>query len=314
MTANLVRKYRIDDPKKFRLTDFDPADTGGFADKERAKSIVAKNAGELRELQEKLFAQDQWAILIILQGMDAAGKDGIIEHVMQGINPQGFQIHAFKAPTDKELSHTFLWRAMLHMPERGYIGIHNRSHYEECLVVRVHPEFLAKQKIPPKLVTRKLWQERYDDINNFERHLARNGTVVLKFHLRVSKEEQRQRFLERIDEPAKRWKFNMGDIAERALWEKYMAAYQDAIQNTSTPHAPWYVVPADRKWFARLVVSTVLLETMKGLGLKFPVVEGNALSELKKVRSILAGEATGTAKPPRAIKPPRATRPPRAKR
>lgn len=298
--GNLVKTYRVDNPKKFRLASYDPADTGGIAlDKDGAKDVVAKNAEQLRELQERLFAQDQWAILVILQGMDAAGKDGVVEHVMSGINPQGFQIYSFKAPTDKELSHTFLWRSMRHLPERGYIGIHNRSHYEECLVVRVHQEFLKKQKIPPKLVTKNLWQERYEDINNFERHLVRNGTVILKFHLRVSKDEQRKRFLERIDEPGKRWKFNMGDIAERGLWDKYMAAYQDTIQHTSTPDAPWYVVPADKKWFARLVVSTVLLDTMKNLGLKYPVVEGDALAELKKVRTILADEEPKAAKPAR---------------
>lgn len=301
MNGDLVRKYRIDDPKKFRLTAFDPGDTGGIdLDKNGAKDVIAQNARQLRDLQERLFAQDQWAILIILQGMDAAGKDGVIEHVMSGINPMGFQIHSFKAPTDKELSQTFLWRAMLNLPERGYIGIHNRSHYEECLVVRVHPEYLKKQKIPPKLVTRNLWQERYEDIRAFERHLVRNGTVVLKFHLRISKEAQRDRFLARIDEPGKRWKFNMGDVAERTLWDKYMAAYQDTIQHTSTPEAPWFVVPADKKWFARLVVSTVLLETMKGLNLKYPSVEGEALAELKKVRSLLAAEGEKPAKGGRA--------------
>lgn len=297
MNGDLVRKYRVGDPKKFRLASYDPADTGGLSlDKNDAKDLVARNADQLRVLQDTLYAQDQWAILIVLQGIDAAGKDGIIEHVMEGINPQGFQIHSFKAPTDRELSHSFLWRTMLNLPERGYIGIHNRSHYEECIVVRVHPEFLKKQKIPPKLVTRNLWKDRYEDINNFERHLVRNGTVILKFHLRVSKEEQRKRFLERIDEPGKRWKFNMGDIAERGLWDKYMAAYQDTIQHTSTPDAPWYVVPADKKWFARLVVSTVLLDTMKNLNLKYPVVEGEALAELKKVRSILVAEEPKMAK------------------
>ncbi|NWG26390.1 MAG: polyphosphate kinase 2 family protein [Pseudorhodoplanes sp.] len=291
--ADLAKKYRIDNPKTFRLTAYDPSDTGGLdLDKDAAAQIVADNAKQLRDLQEKLFAQDQWAILIILQGMDAAGKDGVIEHVMSGINPQGFQIHSFKAPNDKELSHTFLWRAMRELPERGYIGIHNRSHYEECLVVRVHPEYLKKQKIPSRLVTRNIWKERYDDICAFERHLARNGTVVLKFHLRISRDEQRRRFLERIDEPGKRWKFNMGDVAERGLWDKYMAAYQDTIQHTTTPEAPWFVVPSDKKWFARLVVSTVLLETMKGLNLQFPAVEGDALAELKKVRTLLAAETS----------------------
>ena len=227
---------------------------------------------------------------MILQGMDAAGKDSIVEHVLYGVNPMGCDVHSFKAPTSDELEHDFLWRAAQRLPQRGRIGIFNRSHYEECLVVRVHPEILAKQKLPPRLVTKNIWKERFEDIRAFERHLVRNGTVVLKFHLRISKEEQRQRFLDRLDDPNKRWKFNMGDVAERKLWPRYMAAYQDMIRHTSTKEAPWIVVPADHKWFARLVVSAALIEALEKIDPKFPAIQGHSPADIKKVRAALEAE------------------------
>jgi PPK2 family polyphosphate:nucleotide phosphotransferase len=244
----------------------------------------------LGELQERLYAQDRWAVLAIFQAMDAAGKDGAIKHVMSGINPQGVQVFSFKAPTSHELDHDFMWRCAVNLPERGRIGIFNRSHYEEVLVVRVHKELLARQKLPPELVTKDIWKERFQDIRAFERYLARNGTLILKFFLHVSKDEQRKRFLERIEEPGKRWKFSMGDVAERKLWDKYMDAYQDMIRHTSADHAPWYVVPADNKWFARIVVAGALVDAIERLDLHFPKVEGAALAELMKARKALMAE------------------------
>ncbi len=286
----LVKRYRITRPANFKLSDFDPADTGGLGiGKDEAKKIIAEHSRRLARLQEKLYAEDKWAVLMILQGMDAAGKDGIVEHVLYGVNPLGCDVHSFKAPNSEELDHDFLWRVARRLPERGRIGIFNRSHYEECLVVRVHPEILARQKLPPRLVTRNIWKERFDDICAFERHLVHSGTVVLKFHLRISREEQRRRFLERLENPAKRWKFAMGDVAERKLWNRYMAAYQDMIRNTSTPDAPWIVVPADHKWFARLVVAAALIEALEKLDLKFPL-SGEHSAELKKAKAALDAE------------------------
>jgi PPK2 family polyphosphate:nucleotide phosphotransferase len=284
----LIKRFRIDKPAKFRLADFDPADCCGLdVDKDDAKEMLAEGVKRLGELQERLYAQDRWAVLAIFQAMDAAGKDGAIKHVMSGINPQGVQVFSFKAPTSHELDHDFMWRCAINLPERGRIGIFNRSHYEEVLVVRVHKELLARQKLPPELVTKDLWQERFQDIRAFERYLARNGTLILKFFLHVSKDEQRKRFLERIEEPGKRWKFSMGDVAERKLWDKYMDAYQDMIRHTSTDHAPWYVVPADNKWFARIVVAGALVDAIERLDLHFPKVEGAALGELMKARKAL---------------------------
>jgi PPK2 family polyphosphate:nucleotide phosphotransferase len=284
----LIKRFRIDKPDKFRLAEFDPADTAGLqVDKDEAKQMLAEGVKRLGELQERLYAQDRWAVLAIFQAMDAAGKDGAIKHVMSGINPQGVQVFSFKAPTSHELDHDFMWRCAINLPERGRIGIFNRSHYEEVLVVRVHKELLARQKLPPELVTKDLWQERFQDIRAFERYLARNGTLILKFFLHVSKDEQRKRFLERIEEPGKRWKFSMGDVAERKLWDKYMDAYQDMIRHTSADHAPWYVVPADNKWFARLVVAGALVDAIERLDLHFPKVEGAALAELMKARKAL---------------------------
>jgi len=289
--AKALRHFRIDKPHKFRLSDYDPADTCGLdIEKGEAKAMLASGVERLAALQERLYAQDRWAVLAIFQAMDAAGKDGAIAHVMSGINPQGCQVHAFRPPSQGELDHDFLWRIAKALPERGRIGIFNRSHYEEVLVVRVHPELLARQRLPKALVGKDIWKERFKSIRKFERHLARNGVLILKFFLHVSKEEQRQRFLARLDEPGKRWKFNMDDVAERKHWDKYMDAYEDAIRHTSRDEAPWYVVPADNKWFARLVIAEAMIDAIEGLKLEFPKVEGAALAELNKVRGALEAE------------------------
>ena len=290
--AKMIKRFRVDKPDKFRLSDIDPADTCGLdLEKAEAKALLADGVERLSGLQEKLYAQNQWAVLAVFQAMDAAGKDGAIKHVMSGVNPQGCQVHAFKAPSTEELDHDFLWRIAKALPERGRIGIHNRSHYEEVLVVRVHPEMLERQHLPKALITKDIWDERFKSIRNFESHLARNGVLVLKFFLHVSKEEQRTRFLARLEEPAKRWKFEMGDVAERKLWDKYMHAYEEAIRETSRPEALWYVVPADDKRFARLVIAEAMVEAMEALDLKYPKVEGPALKELEKVRDALLAQA-----------------------
>jgi PPK2 family polyphosphate:nucleotide phosphotransferase len=287
----LIKRFRIDDPDHFRLASFDPADTGGLdLDKDEAKAVLAEDLDRLSDLQERLYADDRWSLLVVLQAMDAAGKDGVIKHVMTGLNPQGCLVHAFKAPSSSELDHDFLWRAAQYMPARGNIGIFNRSHYEEVLVVRVHQELLERQRIPKVLVGKDIWKQRFKSIRAFERHIARNGTVVLKFFLHVSKEEQRRRFLDRLEQPAKRWKFSMGDVAERKLWDKYMTAYEDMIRATSRPYAPWYVVPADHKPFARLVVAKAMIDVLEGLDLKFPRVDPAALKEMEKVRKALLAE------------------------
>lgn len=285
----LIDPFRVDDPGDFRLKRCD-TDPPGDLDKDEAKDIIEANRARMSALQEKLYAQDRWSLLVIFQAMDAAGKDSAIEHVMSGINPQGCQVFSFKAPSAQELDHDFLWRHAICLPERGRIGIFNRSHYEEVLVVRVHPEFLNKQRIPDKLVTKDIWRERFEDIRSFERYLARNGTVVLKFFLHVSKEEQRKRFLDRLEEPGKRWKFSMGDVEERKLWDKYMAAYQDMIRHTAQPHAPWFVVPADRKWFARAVIGSVIVDAMEKLDLSLPKADKASLKELDRVRAALESE------------------------
>jgi PPK2 family polyphosphate:nucleotide phosphotransferase len=293
MTAakKMLKRLRIDDPAHFRLATFDCADTCGIdLDKDAAKAMLDDDVKRLFGLQERLYADHRWAVLIVLQGMDAAGKDGVVKHVMSGLNPQGCDVHPFKAPSAEELDHDFLWRAALRLPRRGHMGIFNRSYYEDVLVVRVHPELLARQKLPRDVVGKNIWKHRYKDICAFERHLARNGVLILKFFLHISKEEQRRRFLERLEEPAKRWKFNMDDIAERKLWDQYMAAYEDMIRATSRPDAPWYVVPADHKRFARLVVAKATVEAMEGLDLEFPKVEGAALKELQKVSAALVAE------------------------
>ena len=286
-----IKKYRIDHPKRFRLADFDPADTVGMTvEKDEAKAQLERDIKKLKQLQEMLYAQDRWAVLAIFQGMDASGKDSAIEHVMSGINPQGCEVHSFKQPSADELARTFLWPASSRVPRRGRIGIFNRSHYEEVLVVRVHPEYLERQRLPREVVGKNIWKQRFKEIRGFEHYLATNGVLVLKFFLHVSKEEQRRRFLARLDEPAKRWKFSMSDVAERKLWRRYMAAYEDMIRHTSTDEAPWHVVPADNKWFARLVVASALVRGMEDLDLSYPKVEGAALRELMKVKKALEKE------------------------
>jgi PPK2 family polyphosphate:nucleotide phosphotransferase len=288
----IVKRFRVDKPDKFRLSDIDPSDCCDLdLEKDEAKAMLAEGVKKLTVLQEKLYAHNRWAVLAVFQAMDAAGKDGAIKHVMSGVNPQGVQVHSFKAPSAEELDHDFLWRIAKALPERGRIGIFNRSHYEEVLVVRVHQEYLAKQRLPDGIADEDIWDERFKSIREFERHLARNGVLILKFFLHVSKEEQRKRFLERLDEPAKRWKFEMGDVAERKLWDKYMHAYEEMIRETSRPEAPWYVVPADNKPFARLVIAEALIEAMEDLDLQFPKVEGAALKELERVRGALMAEA-----------------------
>jgi PPK2 family polyphosphate:nucleotide phosphotransferase len=295
---NLIKQYRVADPEKFRLGDFSPDDRGGSGlDKEAAQELLAEDIHRLSGLQERLYAQDRWSVLLIFQGMDAAGKDSAITHVMSGVNPQGCKVTAFKAPSAEELNHDFLWRAARALPARGQVGIFNRSYYEEVLVVRVHREILEAQKLPAGLVTNRIWQERFKDMRAFERHLARNGTVVLKFFLYVSKEEQKKRFLERLDDPAKRWKFSMGDVQERKLWERYMTAYEEMIRHTSTVHSPWHVVPADRKWFTHLVVAAAMVKALERLDLKFPSVKGKALEEMKQARKALLAEAPSGVQP-----------------
>ena len=290
---SIAKRFRIDRPDKFRLSAHDPAECYGLtADKKEAKAMLAEGIERLSELQERLYANDRWSVLIVLQAMDAAGKDSIIKHVMSGINPQGCEVHSFKQPSAEELQHDFLWRVAQRLPTNGRIGIFNRSHYEEVLTVRVHKELLASQKLPKRLVGKELWQQRFDDIRAFEGHLARNGTLILKFFLNVSKDEQRRRFLSRIDEPAKRWKFSMSDVAERKLWDEYMHAYDDLIRQTSRPEAPWFVVPADNKWFTRLVVVGAMVQELGALDLDFPKVEGKVLKELRKAEKALKREKT----------------------
>ncbi|HXZ46798.1 MAG TPA: polyphosphate kinase 2 family protein [Pseudolabrys sp.] len=292
MTLNeFPKRFRIDNPDKFRLSECDPAECHGLTvDKKEAKEMLAEGIERLVGLQERLYASDRWSILIILQAMDAAGKDSVIKHVMSGVNPQGVEVHPFKQPTMDELKHNFLWRAARHLPERGRIGIFNRSYYEDVLVVRVHPQLLEHQRLPPSLNGKDIWQQRFDDIRTFERHLTRNGMRILKFFLHVSKEEQRKRFLDRIDEPAKRWKFSMNDVEERKLWAKYQDAYEDMIKHTSTPDVPWHVVPADHKWFTRMAVAAVIVQELQSLGLEFPKVEGKALKELEEAAKALKAE------------------------
>jgi PPK2 family polyphosphate:nucleotide phosphotransferase len=286
-----IKRYRVERGKGFRLADYDPADTGGLdIEKDDAKAILAKDIKRLAELQQLLYAEHRRAVLMIFQAMDAGGKDSAIAHVMSGVNPQGCEVHSFKQPSEEELDHGFLWRAAARAPRRGHIGIFNRSYYEDVLVVRVHPQLLERQRMPRELITKHIWKERFEDIRNFEHYLARNGVIVVKFHLRLSKEEQRRRFLARIEEPAKRWKFSMADVAERKLWDRYMEAYEDMIRHTATAQAPWYVVPADNKLFARLVVAAALVHTLESLDLSSPKVEGKALRALQKAKKALLNE------------------------
>jgi len=289
--AKIVKHCRIDKPGKFKLADFDPAESFGLStDIEQVRAILADGVARLEDMQERLYAHGRWSVLIVLQGMDAAGKDGVIKHVMAGINPQGCSVHAFKPPSAEELAHNFLWRIDKYLPERGRIGIFNRSHYEEVLAVRVHPDLLKRQKLPPSVTKKNIWKHRFQDIRAFERHLTRNGTLVLKFHLRISKREQRKRFLARLDEPEKRWKFSAGDIAERAYWDDYMAAYEEMIRETSTDYAPWYVIPADHKHVAWVTVSAAIVEAIEALKPSFPKISGEALKDLKKAERALRAE------------------------
>ena len=284
--AKASKRIRVAKPKKFRLADCDPAATHGV-DKDEAEKLLASGAAQLADLQKRLWAEDRWAVLVILQGMDTAGKDGVINHVMSGVDPQGCEVHSFKAPTPEELDHDFLWRCACKLPERGRIGIFNRSYYEDVLIARVHPDMLARQKLPRRVITKHIWRERFEDICAFERMLAHNGTLVLKFFLHISPEEQCERLLARLEEPDKRWKFSMGDVEERRLWPKYMDAYEEAIRETSRDHAPWYVVPADHKWFTRMVVAAALVDALGRLKLGYPEVTGRALKELAKARKAL---------------------------
>jgi PPK2 family polyphosphate:nucleotide phosphotransferase len=290
-----VAPFRFDGAGEFHLKSHNTDARGGL-DKDKGEEIIDANRKRLNHFQEKLYAQDRWSLLLIFQGMDAAGKDSAIKSVFDGINPQGCEVHSFKQPSSHELDHDFLWRSMIALPERGRIGIFNRSYYEECLVVRVHPEILAREKLPPRLVTKNIWRERFEDIAAVERYLAHNGTVILKFFLNVSKQEQRRRFLDRLEQPAKNWKFSMADISERALWAKYQAAYQEVIRHTSTQLAPWYVVPADHKWFARVVIGSAIVAALDKLDLQFPKVDKAERSEFKQVREALLAEGKGGVK------------------
>src|SRR5262245_57589567 len=286
----VTKPFRVAKGKGFRLKDIDPNDTLHFtkeADKPRAKEALATGVQALAELQDKLYAQDRWAVLLIFQAMDAAGKDGAIKHVMSGVNPQGCEVYSFKSPSSEDLDHDYLWRCMNCLPNRGHIGIFNRSYYEELLVVRVHPEFLAKQKLPPELVTKRIWDERFEDVRNFERYLSRNGVVIRKFFLHVSKKEQKRRFMERIENPEKNWKFSANDAAERDYWDDYMKAYEDMIRHTATKDSPWYVVPADNKWFTRVVVAGAVSDALADLKLAYPEVGEAKLKELAAAKQKL---------------------------
>jgi PPK2 family polyphosphate:nucleotide phosphotransferase len=285
--------YRVDDGRRFRLKDFDPADTSGVKSKKHAEKELPRGIERMAELQDKLYAQDRWAILLIFQAMDAAGKDGVIKHVMSGINPQGCQVYSFKEPSAEELNHEFLWRSNKRIPERGRIGIFNRSYYEEVLVVRVHKELLERQHMPASLVTKNIWSERFADINAYERYLSRNGVIIRKFFLNISKEEQKKRFLDRLDRPEKHWKFSDADLLQRRRWNDYMTAYEEMIQQTATPHAPWYVVPADKKWYTRLVVAAAIIQTLETLNLRYPVVSAKRMDQLKAARLALEHEGKG---------------------
>jgi len=290
-----VAPFRVDGSGRFHLKSPKTNEKGGL-DKAEGEKIIEANRGRLNDFQEKLYAQDRSSLLLIFQGMDAAGKDSAIKAVFEGVNPQGCEVTSFKQPSTKELDHDFLWRSMIALPERGRIGIFNRSYYEECLVVRVHPEILGKQKIPQRLVTKSIWRERFEDISAVERYLSRNGVLILKFFLNVSRQEQRQRFLDRLEEPAKNWKFSLADVAERALWPRYMAAYQDMIRHTSSRSAPWHVVPSDHKWFARVVIGSTIVAALDRLDLRFPRVDKADRSEFAKVREALEQEAKGASK------------------
>jgi PPK2 family polyphosphate:nucleotide phosphotransferase len=285
--GKIANTYCIENGKHFKLKDFDPADTGHWKSEEHATEALAEGIQRTADLQDRLYAQDQWALLLIFQAMDAAGKDGAIKHVMSGVNPEGCQVYSFKTPSETELQHDFLWRTTRALPERGHIGIFNRSYYEEVLVVRVHSAILKSEKLPPSLVGKDLWEERFEDIRGFERHMARSGTVIRKFFLHLSKKEQKKRFLKRLDEPEKNWKFSAADIHERKYWDDYQDAYEEMIRKTATKHAPWYVVPSDNKWFSRLVISTVIVHALDSLNLEYPTVDATTRKELDAARKVL---------------------------
>jgi PPK2 family polyphosphate:nucleotide phosphotransferase len=295
--GDLARPFRVSDGKKFHLKDVDPGDTLAFTeeDKSRAKEALSTGVETLAAYQDMLYAQDKWALLLIFQAMDAAGKDGAIKHVMSGVNPQGCHVVSFKAPTSEDLDHDYLWRCNKHLPERGRIGIFNRSYYEETLVVRVHPEILGRQKLHERLVTRGIWKERFQDIRSFERYLGRNGVIVRKFFLHVSKKEQKRRFLERIRTPEKNWKYSSADVKERRHWDEYMKAYEATIRHTATKEAPWYVVPADNKWFTRIVVASAIIDALATLDLQYPILTADQKRELAAAEGELMGKAKGKA-------------------
>ena len=288
--ARLAEPFCVTKGEKFRLKDWDPADTNGVKSKEHAHRILDAREGVLNHLQEKLYAQDRWAVLVVLQGLDAAGKDGVIKHVMSGVNPQGCSVFSFKSPSTEELDHDYLWRAHKCAPERGRIGIFNRSYYEEVLIVRVHPTLLRAEKLPDEMITKHIWDQRYEDINAFEQYLTRNGVVIRKFFLHISKEEQKRRFLERLEDPKKNWKFSMADVNERGFWKDYREAYEEMIQNTAAKHAPWFVVPADNKWFTRLIVASAIIQALDELQLSFPDVDKAKKKELEAVRKSLIAQ------------------------
>ena len=288
--SRLAEPFCVTKGEKFRLKDWDPAATTGVKNKQHAQNILDAREGVLSRLQEKLYAQDRWAVLVVLQALDAAGKDGAIKHIMSGVNPQGCDVHAFKSPSNEELNHDYLWRTQKCIPERGKIGIFNRSYYEEVLVVRVHPTLLRAERLPDELITKHIWDQRYEDINAYEEYLTRNGVMILKFFLHVSKEEQKKRFLERLEDPKKNWKFAMADVSERGFWKDYQEAYEEMIQNTAAKHAPWFVVPADNKWFTRLIVASAIIQALDELHLSFPEVAKARKKELEAVRASLLAQ------------------------
>jgi PPK2 family polyphosphate:nucleotide phosphotransferase len=285
--SKLSKPYRVEHGKKFRLKDYDPADTAQLRSGEHAQDLLDKGIARMAELQDTLYAQDRWALLLIFQGMDAAGKDSAIKHVMSGVNPQGCQVYSFKTPSVEELDHDYLWRAVKCLPEHGHIGIFNRSYYEEVLVVRVHPEVLANERLPPPLVTKKIWEERFEDIRSFEHYLSRNGLMIRKFFLNVSRKEQKKRFLDRLQRPEKNWKFSPADLHEREHWDDYMSAYEEMIANTSRPHAPWFVIPADNKWFTRATVAAGVVDALDDLKLSYPKADARKRKELEAARKLL---------------------------
>jgi len=294
LPSEIIDRFRVRKGNGFKLADYDPSDTCGIEiDKKDGKELLEIGVKRLAELQERLYAEGRWAILMILQGLDTAGKDGAIKHVLSGVNPQGCEVHSFKQPSHLELAHDYLWRTTIALPTRGRIGIFNRSYYEETVVVRVHPELLEKQNLPQRLVTDDIWKERFEDISNFELHLARNGTVPMKFFLNISKEEQLERLLARVDDPDKRWKFSPYDVAERKLWDRFIEAYEDTIRHTATKEAPWYVVPADKKWFARLIVAGALVEQMEALNLQFPKLSDEDIRAMNAAHAELLAEKKG---------------------